>query len=362
MLEDSTKGLIRSGIIKIRTPKSIQQNNTRLPKGKFWIRAVYDGNEDLNSRIKNVFPQALAVFSSDEMNESLLNTADTKKIKITGFDVKKDINKIDGPFALDLNELSENEDLFYCRVSEQLRHKNRIVSNWDVERIILDKFKQIEKVRVYGRNSHPKEIVKGSNLQIVLIPKNSLLAGNRYQSKKIDFTTLIEVKDYISQFVSPYLNIEVSNPVYEQLKVRCSVKFNDHQKSGYFSNILNNELISYLSPDIENEYLEKGFDESISKTEIQNFIESRSYVDYITEFSVLQLIEVQGKHKILDTAKIQKINELRTISAYAILTSAPEHQITIIENEMPSNPQISGIGDLSIGADFIISDGSGNYY
>jgi len=362
VLEDGTKGLIRSGVIIIRIPESVQFNNTRFPAGKFWIRAVYDGKETLNSRIKNVFTQAVAVTSSDEIDNSLITTGNALKIKKIGFETKKGILEITGPVALKLNELTENEDSFYSRVSEQLRHKNRVVTNWDVERIILGRFNQFEKVRVYGRNSHPKELVKGSNMQIVLIPKISVSEGKKLQSTKIDYSTLLEVKEYISQFVSPYLNIEVSNPVYEQLKVRCSVKFNDVHKSGIFKNLLNNELISFLSPGIETEFIEKGFDEFISKSEILNFIESRPYVDFVTEFSVLQLVEVQENYKIIDTAKIQKINELRTISAYAILTSAPEHQIEIINNENSLSPEVSGIGDLSIGADFVISDNSGNYY
>ena len=36
--------------------------------------------------------------------------------------------------------------------------------------------------------------------------------------------------------------------------------------------------------------------------------------------------------------------------------------IKIIEKEKPLSPKTSGIGDLSIEADFVISDGSGNYY
>ncbi|HSH20233.1 MAG TPA: hypothetical protein VLA03_07255, partial [Draconibacterium sp.] len=277
------------------------------------------------------------------------------------FPGKIGIGEISGPFALELKDSLENEDSFYCRISEQMRHKNRAVSNWDVERIVLDKFKNIQKVRVYGRNSHPNEIVKGSNLQIVLIPKNNLIDGTRKGSNMVDIGTLNEVKNYIMQFVSPYVKVEVSNPVYEYLKIRCSVKFNNFQKRGYLRNVLNNELISYLSPDIENPFVEKGFDESISKTEILNFIESRTYVDFVSQFSVLQLVEVQGKYKIIDTAKINRIQELRTISAYAILTSFPDHQIEIIPDEVSIMPKVSGIGDLGIESDFVISDGEGNY-
>ena len=360
LLEDNTLGLIQTGVVKIRIPNIIQLNNSRFPKGKFWIRAFYDGKEDLNSRIKNIFTQAVSIISSDETDESLLSL-NNNVVKIS-FPGKAGIGNISGPFALKLNETVENDNSFYCRISEQLRHKNRAVTNWDIERIILARFNQIDKVRVYGKNSHPKEIVKGSNIQIVVIPRNNLVNGTRKHSSRVDFSTLMEIKQYISQFVSPYANVEVSNPVYEQLKVRCCVKFIDIQKGGYYKNVLNNELISYLSPDIESQFIEKGFDESISKTEILNFIESRPYVDFITEFSVLQLVEVNRRYKIIDTAKIQKINELRTVSPYAILTSAPEHQIENVPEVKTLDPKISGIGDLSIETDFVISDSDGKYY
>jgi len=360
ILEDSTIGLIKSGIVKIEIPHSAQLDNSSLPRGKFWIRAVYDGKENLNSRIKNVFTQAVALTADDSTSElqDLSNNIKVQKINIEG---KSGIGNILGPFSFEINESIENEESFYYRVSEQMRHKNRVVTNWDVERIILDKFKKFDKVRVYGRNTHPKELVKGSSIQIVLIPKNNLNDGILRRSNMVDYSTLLEVKAYISKFVSPYVKVEVSNPVYEELKVRCSVKFKDHQKRGYFKNVLNNELISYLSPDIENAYIEKGFDESISKTEILNFIESRPYVDFATQISVLQIVKIGNHYKIIDTAKAEQIEELRTISAYAILTSAPEHQIDIITDEKTLDPKASGIGDFYIESDFVVSDGEGKY-
>ena len=361
LLEDSTDGLIKSGIVTLKMPQTIQYNNTLLPKGKFWIRAVSNGSEDLNSKIKNVFTQAVKVVENNldvDSDVAFDSATVVDKIRFVG---KKGVGKISGPFHLEMHNSIETEDAYYARVSEQLRHKNRVVSNWDVERIILNRFTTIDKVRVYGRNSHPKELVKGSSLQIVVIPKNIFANGERKGSNKLDFNTLHKVKKYISNFLSPYVHVEVSNPVYEQLKVRCTVAFTDIQKRGYWRKKLNDELITYLSPDIENASLEKGFDESISKTEILNFIESRTYVDFVSEFSVLQLVEVQGRYKILDTAKLEKIKALRTISPYAILTSAPEHQIEIIPDKIPTLPKVSGIGDLSIESDFIISDGKGNY-
>lgn len=361
LLEDTTGGLIKSGIVKIEIPYAIQFDNTRLPTGKFWIRAAYNGKENLNSRIKNVFTNAVCVISDQTETETPNVLISDQKVEKISFSGLKGIGKINGPFAIEINPLVESEESFYNRVSEHLRHKNRAVTNWDVERIILDKFKNIERVRVYGRNSHPRELIKGCSMQIVLIPKNNLDDGMKRRNNKVDYHTLAEVKKYISKMVSPYVKVEVSNPVYEQLKVRCRVKFNDFQKRGSLRNILNNDLISYLSPDIENSFIEKGFDESISKTEILNFIESRPYVEFVTQFSVLQLVEVQGKYKIIDTAKIGAIEELRTISPYAILTSVPQHQIEVVPDEITELPAISGVGDLAIESDFVISDENGMY-
>ena len=361
LLEDTTNGLIRSGVVKIRMPKTIQYDNTRLPLGKFWIRATYDGIQDLNSKIKNVFTQAVALISTDAVSNDIPDRHGEIKIKKIYFESKKGIDQIKGPFALEIKESDESKDSFYHEISDQLRHKNQGSSNWDIERLVLDRFKQIEKIRVYGKSNRPNELVKGSSVQIVLIPKNSLVNGARKRSLNVDFNTLLEVKEYVSQFVSPFVKVEVSNPVYEELKVRCKVKFNDIQRGGYLRNMLNSELISYLSPDIEHIDVEKGFDEAISKTEILNFIESRPYVDFVTEFSVLQLVDVQKNYKIIDTARITDIEDLRTISAYAILTSAPEHQIEIVSEEKSAKPNPSGVGDLTLESDFVISDSEGNY-
>ena len=157
------------------------------------------------------------------------------------------------------------------------------------------------------------------------------------------------------------LKIEVSNPVYEQLKIRCRVKFGNAERKGHLIDVLNKELVDYLSPDLKNVLVDRGFDDSISKTEILNFIDSRTYVEYVTDFSVLQLIDVMGKHKIIDTYEIKKIKSLRTISPYAILTSVPKHHIEVITTDELGPSLIKGIGDLSIESDFVIANKKGGY-
>lgn len=94
---------------------------------------------------------------------------------------------------------------------------------------------------------------------------------------------------------------------------------------------------------------------AISLSEILNFIEARPYVDFVTQFSVLQIVKVKDYYNIIDTARDgKKIDLLRTITPYAALTSAESHSINIINEEKIKEPKPAGIGDLSIDSDLVI--------
>ncbi|MGB5355162.1 MAG: hypothetical protein WBN11_00570, partial [Eudoraea sp.] len=214
---------------------------------------------------------------------------------------------------------------------------------------------------VYGRNSYPDEIVIGSHVQVVVIPTIDMVNNLHEKRTNLAFNTLKDIKKYLAQFISPHIKIEVSNAVYELLKVRCYLTVHDYTKSGHLYNQLNSELINFLSPNIERPILEKGFEVPISKMKILKFIEERPYVDKVYNLSIFQFVEVGGKYKIIDTNIIKETDFLRTISPYAILTSAPLHHLTIIRSEEDIPSEIEYIDDVAIGSDFIISDENGNY-
>ncbi len=372
VLEDSTEGLVRSGIVKIEIPETIQLDNTRMPLGKFWIRAVSDDIRSLNSKISAVFAQAVSLISvpANQQTEEL-QPDQTKVVKI-GIDGKVGIDTVLGPFNMEWGDFGEKKLAMYSRIGERMRHHNRGVSHWDFERLVLNRFSEIERIRVYGRNSRPNELVNTSNMQVVVIPKGDPAGKFERRRKEVPCHTIFRIREYLRKFSSPYVHIEVSNPVYEELKVRCRVKFTDVKRRGYLRNKLNQELIRFLSPGNEKSLIPEEFDQSVSKTEILNFIEKRHYVDFVTSFSVLQIVEVMGRYRIIDTARgLRKENEdrakpidiLRTISAYATLTSAPGHLIEFVEDdETFREPEKSGYGDLFLESDFILSDSEGKYY
>ncbi|WP_439490150.1 hypothetical protein [Algoriphagus sp.] len=355
MMEDSTHGMLQSGIVKIRLPNKLDFSNTRLASGKFWLRASYVGKADINSRLLSMFTNAMWLtevkneevgsFTIDEMRQSLSVVSNGNPV----------VDSVSRPFHLIIPAIKKSFEMDRIRVSELIRHRNRGISTWDMERLVLERFPQIGRVMVYGRSDYPLHMVKNSNIQAVVIPQSPLLSNGRSEGFRTPYELLREIRAFLKTFVSPFARVEVCNPVFEKLKIRASVKFKQAQQAGFYRDRLERELIEFLSPNPGDFQKEKGFINSIYKTEIQTFIESRSYVDSMTAFSVLQIVEVQGSYKIIDTADTAfNVERLRTISPYAILTSSETHQLEILNYQELKDPEIASIGDLSIDSDFII--------
>ncbi len=365
LLVDSTGGLSASGVVKLRLPEVVQYDNTRMPQGQFWIRASFDSDETVNSRIKKIFAQAVSISGVIKEYESDKSYDGNVKVSLINTVLQKQVARISEPYAFNIEDSKMTIRSFYNGISERLRHKNRAVTNWDIERLVLDKFKEVDKLRVFGRCNSPYELVIGNHLQVVVIPKVDSGVQNTSVSVKISLAILEKIKQYLKGFVSPHLKISVSNALYERLKVRCRVKFMRPENSGYLRDVLNNDLINFISPYLDSDYVDKGFDEQFSKMEILNFIEGRRYVDEVTHFSVLQLVEVDGTHRIIDTAEIygeELPNILFPITPYVILSSVAQHHIEIMgEEPVGDKYKITGIGDIAIGTDFIMTDKDGKY-
>ncbi|WP_297338266.1 hypothetical protein [Algoriphagus sp.] len=355
ILEDSTHGMLQSGIVKLKLPSKLDRSNTRLSAGKFWLRVCNLGTADINSRLMSIFTNAVLLVEKKGGEDILMTVEEIRQPPMLISEQNPMLEGVLGPFHLKIPALKKSLAEDRVRVSEQIRHRKRGVTTWDLERLVLERFPQIGRVMVYGGSDFPLHLVKKSNIQVVVIPQTPLLTQGREEGFRAPFELLQEIKSYLKSFISPFAVLEVSNPVFEKLKVRAFIQFKFSQQAGYYRDKLESELIEFLSPNPGDFQKDKGFIRSIYKAEIQNFMESRPYVASITGFSVLQLVEVLGSFKIIDTAdSTYKVERLRTISPYAILTSAESHHLEIVDSQELRDPELSSIGDLSIDSDFII--------
>lgn len=304
LITDGTYGFQATGIIKIGIPKDATNNDSIITSGLHWIRASVTGNANRIPMLINIVTQAvLATFednnNSPEHYEEALAAASISKLKISA----SQVGKVVQPFASFDGKPRELGKEFYTRVSERLRHKQRAVTAWDYEHLILDRFPSVYKVKCIAHtdpNCLCREKVDENDNQticcgpqigpghVLLVPVASLKNRNGVDplQPKTARRVLIEMVDYIKNLTSPFVKVYAKNPVYEQILVFFRVKFIGGTDIGFYLHKLNDEIVAYLTPWAFDAEAEIVFGQKVYASSIINFIEERPYVDFITDFEM----------------------------------------------------------------------------
>jgi hypothetical protein len=246
------------------------------------------------------------------------------------------------------------------RVSERLRHKNRAITPWDYERLILQRFPEVYKAKCFSCMSGDAEShgrVQPGHLLIVLIPylKESAAVNSH---PMVNALLLREVRDFVKGLSSAFVKIAVRNPVYERIQVRCRVKFGKAAGRGAQLNRLNREIESYLSP-WSGGGLEAKFGWRIRCNDIQSHIQGLDYVESVSGLSMLRIVEEDDRdhHRLTDTAR-SKTRDVRPRHPWSIAIPAGRHLIEVDDEAGIWPAQETGIASLSIGDTFILSRGN----
>ncbi len=108
---------------------------------------------------------------------------------------------------------------------------------------------------------------------------------------------------------------------------------------------------------MSNEEVEEEFGKSIYKSEVLAFIQNRSYVDFVTEFSMVRILGEQDNYSLFDTARSEEnIEEIKASYPWSLLVSADHHDITIIGDPTYEIAKPRGIANMVLGTDFIITE------
>jgi hypothetical protein len=342
VVNDTTKGLVKSGIIKFSLPSDIGTGNTLFDDSLLWINACIKENIDALPDLIEIKAQAvIASFQDNNNSTAHLQTAlpaDTiSKLKETDQGIKS----ISQPYASFNGKVKESDDNFYIRVSERLRHKNRAITIWDYEHLILNTFPSIYKVKcinhTYVYNNVDHENAPGHVMVVVIPDLKNKNAVNIYEPK-VDVGSLKDISDFLLELDSPFLKkkadstqkadaLQVVNPYYEKIRVSLKVKFYDGYDASQYKIELNDAIKQFLAPWAYDVNASIEFGKTLHKSVILNYIEELEFVDYLTDFKVF----VEG------SLGDESIEEIKTSKARSVLTTVSdtnpenEHSITTID-------------------------------
>lgn len=357
VLSDGTNGLVDSGIIRFSFPVEATNKNHLLPQGLYWLRATVHNHTEAIPDTLDIRTQAvIATFidrdnAPDHLNKPL--AADS----IQSF-VKREaaIANIAQPYSSFQGRMQENSTQFYQRVSERLRHKQRAVTTWDYERLVLEEFPQIYKVKALAQ-ANQNNMPEAAQVTVVIVPDISNTAPFFPLEPKAPLYLLKQIAEYVKSHASPFVNVIVKNPRYEQIKYRIAVRLRSGYEQGYYLNQLNQDLIQFLSPWAYDAQADITFGSTIHSSAVIHFVETRSYVDYVANLKLIEQVTIASDKadKLTTIFQVNTNNLAQVHYPDSILVSAPEHIIDVITTEAYSADEFEGIDYMIVGLDFAIT-------
>ena len=303
VLDDDTEGLTTSGIVKFALPATMTNENTILPRGLYWMKATIAQNSRTVSETIAIFTQAIkATFTKAESNDmrrlnAPLTAGSLAKLQEANSSVKKTTQ----PFDSFGGRLAEADGHFYVRASELLRHKGRAIQKFDYERLALEAFPQLFKIKCinhsFALNAHTYindiPLAPGYVLLAVIPDLNQLKASQQFEPK-VPVSILENVEEYLRMRTSPFARVKAMNPRYEKVHFCLKIKLYLGKDENFYKEKLQQDLREFLAPWAVGVYYKLNFGQCINESDIVQFLETLNYLDYIIELK-MQHEDDEGK-------------------------------------------------------------------
>ena len=299
---NQTNNFLRSGIVELALPKTATTNNTILPAGLHWFRVQLKKQPDAVSRFINIHTQAAeALFSNRKNTTDHLSHGLPAETIGKLVNARAGIKSVSQPYQGFGGAPEEPDNSYYRRVSERLRHKNRAVTIWDYEHLVLEQFPELYKVKClnhsYWDGSTLDEMSPG-HVTLVLIPK---LAEDNTEFRlepRVSREFIDRVEAFANRQNSIHAGFKAVNPKYEPARFEFGVKFKNGLDFNHHKKRVMENLKQMVAPWVFNDDAAIEFGGSFSEYQVVDYIEKLSYVDYITEFKMF--------HKPLNGSYTQK--------------------------------------------------------
>ena len=361
---DTTNDFMGSGIIRILAPSSIPSGNTIMNSDLFWIKATTIDGIAIKPNLLGIgFNGAVATRKYLPENYTK-NTVSIPPYSIKGFEKNiKGVSAVWQLFSSINGTPPESIDKFYTRVSERLRHKQRPVQNRDIAQVVLENFPEIMMVKCFNTEVENYEVVEGTNLHIVLIPKESRNNHPFKDVPRVSLLTLFDVKSFLDKLISPFIKIEVGNPIYERVKVVCEVVLTTKAKedSGNYLRKLIREINKYIAPWLFDKNDDVKIGNRIYKSDLLLFIKTRPYIEYVTGFSLIHFYKQKDASgnilisKITDSA-IDDVKYIECSSPASVFVPSEHHILKISEKPIHNAARQLGISNFIIGEELLIEN------
>lgn len=211
ILKDETFGLTQSGYVELEMPKLI--TDSLLDNHKLlWLKVYVDNKGKMPLAIRNIYMDYIPVVAENGDGTSL-PALSINKLKVENDKIAKVIQPMPGYGG----KVMEAKTRSSARQSSRIFNRLRALTPADYEQLILERFPEIEKVCCIPAS----EITHDNEPPVHQV---NIVVFSRSDDSVYPYTPvwkLNEIKQYILDFVSPCVVVNVINPLYENIEVHC---------------------------------------------------------------------------------------------------------------------------------------------
>lgn len=230
ILQEDTDGLTRSGFITLNT---FDETNTSLIKGnEVWIRIGFENDiAPENIIINGIWLNCFKVVCENG-DGSPLPSGTIASLAEDDPRVLEVLQPMEGYGGM----AAEDEQAMSVRLATHIATRNRALNTGDYEKMILERFSDIEKVCCIPASQESNEI------RIVVFPQPEKRVFPQLPNWKLS-----EIEQYIKGYMSPFAKVRVINPTYEPLMVNMIVILKDSvQDEGEVQRRLYKRIYNYF--------------------------------------------------------------------------------------------------------------------
>ena len=239
ILQEDTEGLTRSGFI---TLNMYDETNTSLIKGnEVWIRIGFeDDKAPQNIIIDGIWLNCFKVMCENG-DGSPLPAGTIASLAEDDSRVLEVLQPMEGYGG----KAAEDGQAMSVRLATRISTRNRALNTGDYEKLILERFSDIEKVCCIPTSQESNEI------RIVVFPQPEKRVFPQLPNWKLS-----EIEQYIKGYMSPFAKVRVINPTYEPLTVDMIVILKDSvQDEGEVQRRLYRRIYNYFVQRLVDEQL-----------------------------------------------------------------------------------------------------------
>ena len=347
ILHDGTRGLINSGIVELALPAV--RPGTRLPADRVWLRATIARDPESVCDAVAIHPQAVTLVS--QSHDRPLAPGSVQRLVAQN----PRIAAILQPYSSFGGRPPEQFDRFATRVSERLRHKQRALSPWDYERLTLQRFANLHKVKCLTAietqlRTRSTEAPPGL-VEVIVVPDiRAQLPADAF-APRAPANLLADIQTYLAERAPANVTVRVRNPQYVAVAVILGVRFAPGVDERFARQRLTDDLNRFLSPWAYDEGAEVIIGGKIYANSLIDFIDRRDYVDFVAEIKLLRSLDGENFELIPPVAEDYHV---ATSEPDQVLVAARRHFISVVSELDLQQSLTTGIDFAKIELDFIV--------